>query len=156
MAEIRSLDSIVKGSALMVFIGGAPVGFATSHSLSLSTNTTEINTKDNGDYPSVVVQNITWEVTAENLYSDAGKNTYLDAMKKQKTVTIQFAEISDWGSPEKGVIGDKARQQDWQPGTVILEGKALITSFSINAAAGDNATMSVTFTGAGPLVDSGE
>ena len=35
-------QDIVKGSALMVFLGGSAIGFATSHALNLTTNTTEV------------------------------------------------------------------------------------------------------------------
>lgn len=149
MAGIRENSQIVKGSALMAFIGGAPVGFATSHSLSLSTNTTEVNTKDHGDYPSVIVQNITWEVTAENLYSDAGEATYMTALVNKTPITIQFAKVN-YATDEKGVIGPNGHAE-WTSTDVIAEGQAIVTSYSINAAAGDNATMSVTFTGMGAL-----
>ena len=149
MAGIRKNADIVKGSALMAFIGAGPVGFATSHSLSLSTNTTEVNTKDHGDYPSVIVQNITWEVTAENLYSDAGEATYMTALTNKTPITIKFAKV-DYKNDEKGVIGPNGHEE-WTSTDVIAEGQAIVTSYSINAAAGDNATMSVTFTGMGSL-----
>lgn len=144
-------QDIVKGSALMVFLGGSAIGFATSHALSLTTNTTEISTKDHGNFPSVVAQNISWEVTAENLYSDTGETTYMNAMMNMTPVDIKFAKVANYSATdEKGII-DNAEKTAWTAGTVIAEGKALITSFSINAASGDNATMSVTFTGVGAL-----
>ena len=154
MAGIRENSQIVKGSSLMVFIGTTPIGFATSHSLSLTTNTTEVSTKDHGDYPSVIVQTIGWEVTAENLYSDAGESTYMNAMLAKQPVTIKFAKAGNYSTTdEKGVIGTNGHSE-WTVGTVIAEGEALITSYSINAPAGDNATMSVTFTGTGSLTNS--
>ena len=144
-------QDIVKGSALMVFLGGSAIGFATSHALSLTTNTTEVSTKDHGDYPAVVAQSIGWEVTAENLYSDTGETTYMKAMLAKTPVDIKFAKVTNYSATdEKGII-DNGEKTAWTAGTVIAEGKALITSFSINAASGDNATMSVTFTGVGAL-----
>ena len=144
-------QDIVKGSALMVFLGGSAIGFATSHTLSLTTNTTEVSTKDHGDYPSVVAQSIGWEVTAENLYSDTGETTYMKAMLAKTPVDIKFAKVANYSATdEKGII-DNGEKTAWTAGTVIAEGKALITSFSVNAAAGDNATMSTTFTGVGAL-----
>ena len=144
-------QDIVKGSALMVFLGDSAIGFATSHALSLTTNTTEVSTKDHGDYPSVVAQSIGWEVTAENLYSDTGETTYMKAMLAKTPVDIKFAKVANYSNTdEKGII-DNGEKTAWTAGTVIAEGKALITSFSINAATGDNATMSVTFTGVGAL-----
>ena len=149
----RSNTDIMKGSKLMVFLNGTPIGFATSHSLSMTTNTSEISTKDHGDFPSVIAQNISWEVTAENLYSSAGESTYMTAMKTLQPVTIVFAEASNYSNSQaQGATPmDSTNGAEWTVGTKIAEGNALITSFSINAPAGDNATMSVTFTGQGEL-----
>lgn len=142
---------ITKGSALMVFYNNAAIGYATSHSLNLNLNTTEVVTKDNGDYPGLVGQTISWEVTAENLYSDAGESTYMGLLLGKTPVDIVFAEASNYDpNDEKGIIG-VTPAKSWSAGTPIASGKALVTSFSINAPAGDNATMSVTFTGAGSL-----
>lgn len=144
-------QDIVKGSALMVFLSDSAIGFATSHTLSLTANTTEVSTKDHGDYPSVIAQSIGWEVTAENLYSDTGETTYMKTMLAKTPVDIKFAKVANYSNTdEKGIINN-AENTAWTAGTVIAEGKALITSFSINAAAGDNATMSVTFTGVSAL-----
>jgi hypothetical protein len=147
----RKNSDILKGSKLMVFLGGNPIGFATSHALSMTVNTTEISTKDHGDYPAVLAQSISWEVTAENLYSDAGEATYMGLMLTKTPVSIEFAQASNYSNTdEKGII-DVTPAKTWSAGTIIASGKALITSFSINAPAGDNATMSVTFTGVGAL-----
>lgn len=149
MAGIRNYSEIVKGSTLMVFIGDAPVGFATSHSLSVTLNTTEVSCKDNGDYNGVIPQNISWEVSAENLYSDAGEAIYMNAVTNKTLVTLKFAKAGNYSATnENGVIGDNGHAE-WTVGTVIAQGDAYITSFQINAPSGDNATMSVTFTGVG-------
>lgn len=157
----RKNSDILKGSKLMVFLGGNPIGFATSHALSMTVNTTEISTKDHGDYPAVLAQSISWEVTAENLYSRAGESTYMTALKTKQPVTLVFAEASNYGTDEHGVISPEsgtANNKEWAAdstygptGGKVAEGQALITSFSINAPSGDNATMSVTFTGVGEL-----
>jgi hypothetical protein len=146
---MASNSDIVKGSKLMVFYNGSPIGFATSHSLSVTTNTTEVSTKDHGDYPAIIAQSISWEITAENLYSDAGEAVYMTIVKDKTPVNIVFAPAENYSNTnEPGVIDS---QKVWQAGTAIASGKALITSFSINAPSGDNATMSVTFTGVGEL-----
>lgn len=141
----RTNADIVKGSKLMVFIDDQPIGFATSHSLNITTNTTEISTKDHGDFPAQVVQSISWEVTAENLYSVEGEGIYMNALLEKTPVDLVFAEAENYVS--QGIIDNN--NSNWSAGTPIASGKALITSFSINAPSGDNATMSVTFTGVG-------
>lgn len=151
---MRTNEQIIKGSKLMLFIDDngtyKPVGFATSHSIQFTTNTTEILTKDHGDFPSQVVQSIGWTVSAENFYSDLGEATYLAILKSKQPVLIKFAEASNYSNDttEKGVI-DTNEEWTVDAGHVIASGKALITDFSVNAPAGDNATMSVTFTGIG-------
>ena len=152
MAALRTNQDIIKGSKLMVFFNNEPIGFATSHSLSMTTNTSQVSTKDHGDFSSTIAQNITFEITAENLYSELGEATYMQIMKTMQPVTLVFAEAANYSNTtsQKGLPLDDDGAE-WTIGTKIAEGKALLTSFSINAPAGDNATMSVTFTGTGEL-----
>lgn len=155
---------ILKGSALQLFIndGGAQdvcIGFATSHSLSITTNTTELSTKDHGDYPAVLPTTITWEVTAENVYATTSMTKLIGYVKNKTKVTIKFAEVGNYSqdggsysyfATEPGIIENDSKTS-WSIGKVIGQGKAYITSYSINAASGDNASISCTFTGCGPL-----
>lgn len=156
MPVIKNSD-IVKGSALQVTVGGTILGFATSHALSITVNTTEVSSKDHGDYPGIVKQNTTWEVTCENLF--CGENwDELEVMLQNDTpVTVSFVPVTNYTS--KGIVhkndGSVAytdQPEAWNAGTAIASGEAYITSLNVNAASGDNATISATFTGAGPLV----
>lgn len=145
-------SDIVNGSMLMVFLNGSAIGFATSHSLSMTLNTSEISTKDHGEFPAVVPQSIGWEVTAENLYTTAGEATYMGLITNKTEVQIVFAPASNYNDHglNNGAQGSQG-PQSWSQGTPIASGMAYVTSFSINAPAGENATMSVTFTGNGAL-----
>lgn len=151
MAGIRNNNQIIKGSKLMVFLNDEPIAFSTSSSLSLTMNTTEVSTKDHGDFPSTIGQSITWEITTENLYSGEAEGPLWNAMKTMQPVTVQFAPASNYSntSAQQGLLTDD--QSNWTAGTAIASGEALITSLSVNAPAGDNATMSATFTGVGAL-----
>ena len=153
MPTVRKNSDIVKGSALQVKIGNDDIlGFATSHSLSITVNTTEVSSKDHGDYPGVIKQNTTWEVTCENLFCGenwGNLNAYLD---DDTPVTVEFVPVN---YISKGIVYDNdvpsGAQTSWTAGTAIASGPAYLTSLSLNAGAGDNATVSATFTGAGPL-----
>ena len=157
MSVLRSNTDIIKGSKLMVFLNDAPIAFATSHSLSITVNTSEVSTKDHGDFPSVIGNNITWEITTENLYSDNAESALWAAMKTMQPVTVKFAPASNYNNAtsQKGIVGVESATE-WAAGTAIASGKALITSLSVNAPAGDNATLSATFTGVGELDQAGE
>ena len=151
---IRKNSDIVKGSALQVSVTGIGIlGFATSHSLSITVNTTEVSSKDHGDYPGVVKQNTTWEVTCENLFCGQNWDELQALLDDSTPVTIEFVPVSNYTS--KGIVqaetGDPVQPTAWTAGTALASGPAYLTSFNVNAAAGDNATISATFTGAGPL-----
>ena len=144
----RNNTDIIKGSMLMVFVGGYPIAFATSHSVSFTTNTSEVSTKDHGLYPSVIVNSQSWEVSAENLASADSINqlfTILENTKRGETVDLKFAKPSNWN--DQGIVENS--NPLWTAGDIIAEGKAYLTSLSLNAPAGDNATISATFTGVG-------
>ena len=140
----------------MVFLNDAPIAFATSHSLSITVNTSEVSTKDHGDFPSVIGNNITWEITTENLYSDDAESALWTAMKTMQPVTVKFA-ASNYSNEtsQKGIVGVE-NATEWTVDKAIASGKALITSLSVNAPSGDNATLSATFTGVGELDQAGE
>ena len=75
----------------------------------------------------------------------------MDAVLNMTPVHIKFAKASNYNNEyEPGIVGTSA-SKTWTVGDVITEGDAIVSSFSINAPSGDNATMSVTFTGTGAL-----
>lgn len=143
-------SDIVKGSMLQVKVGNNILGFATSHSLSITTNTTEISTKDHGDYPAVLAQSLTWEVSCENLYTEDNEKALMAIQANKTLVHLIFCPVNYDANDEKGIVGNSSKQA-WTPDTAnaILEGDAYLTSFQMNAPAGDNATISCTFTGCG-------
>ena len=149
-AGFRNNSDIIKGSILMVFIDDNPVAFATSHSLSFTTNTTEVSTKDHGLYPAVIANSQTWEVTTENLACAENINqlfTVLNNAKDNTTVMLKFAKPASYN--ENGIVGEGNGTSNWTVGDILAEGNALLTSLQLNAPSGDNATLSATFTGVG-------
>jgi len=153
---IRKNSDIVKGSALQVTVGDNILGFATSHALSITVNTTEVSSKDHGDYPGIIKQNTTWEVTCENLFCGNAWDELQALLQTDTPVTVSFVPVKNYDS--KGIVhkddGSAAytdQKEEWTAGTALATGQAYITSLNVNAASGDNATISATFTGAGPL-----
>jgi hypothetical protein len=151
--QLQNSD-ILKGSAVMVFINGEAVAFATSESLSITPNTTEISTKSHGLYPSLVVNSIGWTVSVENLASDNGVktlNALVESSKNNVPVHLKFAKPGNFDS--KGIVNNNHDNwDDTNANTVIYaQGDAIMTNYSWNAPSGDNMTMSAEFTGVGEL-----
>ena len=145
-------NTIIKGDELMLFdANNKALAWATSHTLTITGNTVDISTKDHGFWGASEVGNLTWEITSENLYCDDNYDELFDIMIAKEPVTVAFAKVSNYD--ENGLTSVGGSVSEWTPDTTnYRSGQAVITSLTVNANTGENATYSVTFTGAGPLV----
>lgn len=139
----------VAGKDLMIFVGGKATALATSHSLSITAETSEAASKDDGAWGAATVTKFSWEGSTEALVSmDDDANSFdamYDAMMTREPVDIvsgRPTNATDDGIPEEGWTA---------PTTNLYKGKALITSLQRNDPNGDNSTMTVKFTGVGRL-----
>ena len=144
------VNKVIKGDQLMCFIGGKAVAFATSHTLNITGNTVTIANKDAGVWGGNAVTTFSWEVTSDNLYSQTEYDALFESMLQRKAVDLVFGyaqgAVDEHGIPQQ-VTGDA-----WAPEAGKgYTGKAFITSLNANAATGENATFSVTFSGAGEI-----
>lgn len=141
--------NVIAGKDLMIFVDGAATALATSHRISITADTSEAASKDDGAWGSSTVTKLRWEGGTEALVSmDADVDSYdamYDKMMSRTPVDIvsgRPSNITDDGVPEAGWTA---------PTTKYYKGKALITSLERNDPNGDNSTMSVAFTGVGKL-----
>ena len=149
----------VHGNNLMLFLDGEALAFATSHTFSMNQQTSEISTKDHGEAAAVLGNGYTWEVTTENLYTADNAATIRDAVANRTLVSVVFGSPSNYNA--KGLASAQAEDADttglpesWtEPSAGFAMGSGLITSFTVNANAGENATYSATITGSGALTN---
>lgn len=140
---------IIKGDELQLFLQDGAPKFATSHTLTLSGSTLDTNTKDHGYFGASEVGKLTWELTAECLYTDGDYDKMFDMMIAHTPITITFAKVKNYSvNGLSSVGGDVAA---WITDVVKRRGNAYVTSLTANANTGENATYSITFTGTGPL-----
>lgn len=152
--------SIIKGGDMMLFLTQGDqtksIAFATNHTLTISADTKETSSKDNGGkWQSSEVGLLSWTCNSENLCCDTGAGfTYSDLfnmMVARQPITGVFAmegDSSDYAEGKK----DAVPTDGWKPKTGDgLTGKMIITNLTKNAPNGDNATFSVEFTGVGEL-----
>lgn len=147
----------INGSDLMVFLKGTSdaynsIAFATSHSLSLSTETVETSSKDTGGkWVSQAPRKLSWSINTENLFAVEGEGKVFDDLftiwTNRTEVELVFALEEDYETK-----ADEVPTGGWTPvATGQYKGKAIITSLEVNAPNGDNATFTATFTGVGAL-----
>lgn len=143
-------NTIVKGDELMLFYNGNAFAWATSHTLTLTGNTIDIATKDHGFFGASEVGKLTWEITTENLYSDDDYDKLFDLMLQKEPITVAFAKVGNYD--QNGLASVGGNVSAWEAdNTEYRSGLAVITSLTVNANTGENATYSATFTGSGPL-----
>ena len=168
---------VIKGGDLMLFLKEAngtvkSIAFATSHTLTVSVDTQQTSTKDDGGkFQASDYGIISWSATSENLcsYDGAGYNyqDLINLMLSQTKVTATYSVEGDSGSAypyaDKKNSVDETTGDAWTPanaGTIGstsnkslgYTGTVLITNVEVNAPNGENATFTVQLQGDGPLV----
>lgn len=152
------MSNFIKGNDLMLFdASGHSFAFATSHSLSVNAETSDISTKDHGFYGATDVTNLTWEITSDCLYTEEDFDKIFDMMIARNAVDLYFGvkaadELDKDGLTTAG--GNYAGKDSivaWNKGETVYKGKGIITSLQANANTGENATYSVTISGQGAL-----
>ena len=146
------MANVIKGRDLMLFINGKSIAFATSHSLSISLDTTETTSKDSGGkWTSALANKMSWGMQSENLMSNDGEGVgfeqLFDMMTAQQPIDAVFALEKNYKNK-----ADEVTKGGWIPSTTgTYSGKVLITSLECSAPNEDNATFSVSLTGIGAL-----
>ena len=144
-------NNIIKGDELMLFYNDQAFAWATSHTLSLTGSTVDVATKDHGYWGASEIGNLTWEITTENLYSDDDYDSLFSLMIAKEPITVAFAKASNYSANGLTSVGGDV--STWIPDVSnYRSGQAVISSLTVNANTGENATYSATFTGSGPIV----
>lgn len=159
----------INGSDLMLFVESGntfySIAYATNHTLSVNMAQVDTSTKDNGNgyFANSEPGMISWEVTSENLMSDAAENGFsfndlFQLFLKRETVKVVFAlQKNSTNFADKMNEEFTAPADGWSPSDKNnYFGRAYITSLSVTATNGEKATMSVTLTGAGSLLMEGK
>ena len=158
MAETLN-SHIIKGSDLMIFVGGKVIGFATSCELSMSADATETSNKDSGNgWATSSITKRSWTMSSDNMYAETvytGEKTFadlFDAYSNGTELSLVWAPTQNVGAAVR-----KPEVQDasgWTQNGTTYSGNAIVTSLSATASNDDNATFSVEFTGIGPITKS--
>lgn len=140
---------IIKGDELQLFLNDSAPLYATSHTITVTGSTIDTATKDHGYFGSTEVGKLSWELTAECLYSDDQYDMMFDMMIRRTKTLVKFAKVKNYSV--NGLINVGGDTAAWIPDEHAFTGYATVTSLTANANTGENATYSITFTGAGPL-----
>ena len=128
---------IINGTKFGVYIGSGPtlIGYGTSCSISISHSPRNTTNSTSGGYTTRMAGTIDWEVSCDALVSMDGSKKYyqmfVSYLDTREVLSVTFKSTTS---------GDKA-----------FTGYAVMTGLSMDAPNEENATMSVSFAGSGPL-----
>lgn len=137
----------IKGQNLRVMVGGKCIAMATSCTFHISAQTESASTKDDAnDFEVNEVVGLSWDASTDSLITltDNGTNgelpTDLMSLIINKTaVTLSFDTTAG------------TNNRTGQNSAIKKSGTAYVTDYSITAQNRANSTLSVQFTGSGPL-----
>ena len=137
----------IKGQNLRVMVGGKCIAMATSCQFHVSAQLEDSSTKDSvGDFQEQEVTGLSWDAQTESLVTleDNGTNgelpqDLLSLMINKTKVTLTFDQTAG------------ANNRVAQNSVIKKTGHAYISDINISAQNRQNSTISVQFTGTGPL-----
>ena len=137
----------IKGQNLRVMVGGKCIAMSTSATFHISAQTESASTKDDAnDFEVNEVVGLSWDASTDSLVTltDNGTNgelpTDLMSLIINKTmVTLTFDTTAG------------TNNRTGQNSAIKKTGSAYVTDFSVTAQNRANSTLSVQFTGSGPL-----
>lgn len=130
-----------------------PFAYGQSHGLSVSSQTSEVSSKDHGNHPDQEVTSTSFTLSGSFYFTKENANTALAMANKAVPITWCFAQVSqtDYASGLQPVT-NYGEQQAWTPGTDFKQfGEGIVTSFSIESQVGEVATCNMEITGRGAL-----
>jgi hypothetical protein len=158
--------SYIKGNLINIFYKTgtdtwAYFAYGQSHSLQISSSTTEISSKDHGNHPDQEVSSTTFTMSGEFYFTKDNATKAIAMANAAKPITFAFAKVADNATGTlaadglSGVTGygdTAAFTIDSSAATSFVEyGNGIITSASITAQQGEVATISIDITGQGAL-----
>lgn len=145
-------NTIIKGRDLMLFNSdGHSYAYATNHTLSITAETSDISSKDHGVWGASEVSKYSWEITTENLYTVDDYDSLFNAMIAGSPITVRFGLKQTPADPTMTPADGNLALPYWTSQNSFYQGKVIITSLTVNANNGDNATYSLTLTGVGSI-----
>jgi predicted secreted protein len=158
-------SKIVLGEKVQLWVkdksGATPtcLAMATSLSVEISADATDISSKDSGRWASSLLGKISWTASASNLFTVADYSKLIDVMVANTPIEIVFATVKNYDTVTSGATDSEGMFTDtptvWESNDDMYHGKVVVNSISLSANNGEVATYDVSFTGVGALQKGG-
>ena len=135
------------------------LAMATSLSVEISADATDISSKDSGRWSSSLLGKISWTASASNLFTVADYSKLIDVMVANTPIEIVFATVKNYDTVTSGTTDSEGMFTNtptvWESNDDMYHGKVIVNSISLSANNGEVSTYDVSFTGVGALQKGG-
>lgn len=143
------------GQNIMLFSytssGYKSIAHASSHSLSISTETEEINTKDSGAASWITASKYSWEITCDHFYTTEGYDTFFSLITDPANNELKVCFGLKNEADSAGAVNLDS-DGNWTPKTsYVYYGTVTVSSLDWQADSGSKATFSATLQGKGQI-----
>jgi len=109
---LKKMDTtkIVRGDDLMLFDSDKKsIAFATSHTLTLTADVSDIQCKDSGMWKEATITKLGWEITSDNLFCEQEYNKLMALWKSGEPIDVYFGgkEVANTSSPAGLILDGK-------------------------------------------------
>lgn len=137
----------IKGQNLRVMVGGKCIAMATSCTFHISAQTESASTKDDAnDFEVNEVVGLSWDASTDSLVTLTDNGTNGELPTDLMSLIINKTQVTLTFDTTAGT-----NNRTGQNSAIKKTGSAYVTDFSVTAQNRANSTLSVQFTGSGPL-----
>lgn len=141
-------NNYIFGEELQLFLDGKSIAKAKTHTLTITSDTIDVSSKDDGFYGASIPGKINWEISAENIYTEKAFDELYAKAQARQVFEVVFGRVANY-DPEG--LGEKA---SWTADSVkhtTYTGKVTLTNMTLNANNGEVTSFSATLKGVGAL-----
>lgn len=141
-------NNYIFGEELQLFLNGKSIAKAKTHTLTVNSDTIDVSSKDDGFYGASIPGKITWEISAENIYTEKAFDELYAKAQARQVFEVVFGHVSNYSTEGLG------EQDAWTPDSVkhtTYTGKVTLTNMTLNANNGEVTSFSATLKGVGAL-----
>lgn len=141
-------NNYIFGEELQLFLAGKSIAKAKTHTLTINSDTIDVSSKDDGFYGASIPGKITWEIAAENIYTEKAFDELYAKAQARQVFEVVFGRVANYDAEG---LGEK---ESWTADSVkhtTYTGKVTLTNMTLNANNGEVTSFSATLKGVGAL-----
>ena len=141
-------NNYIFGEELQLFLDGKSIAKAKTHTLTITSDTIDVSSKDDGFYGASIPGKISWEISAENIYTEKAFDELYAKAQARQVFEVVFGRVANYNAEGLG------ENENWSPDSTshtTYTGKVTLTNMTLNANNGKVTSFSSTLKSVGAL-----